>query len=274
MRPPLTLGLAALALLAPVASIVGQEPDAAWYLEGLRTGFCIQLLLDPASEAIRGLPSGFRAIPASEIKDLHPSLRDVVTSQPEFAAWSPSRLCFHALDTIRGPDFTLKGKPDRPYLFATWTVKAATPSGEVQEAVLSLITSSGRLAKAADQMGQEMHGGRLRVGKVPVVDEDGIPSSDDRFEVKIGKTLITWDGRLARDTIRVAQPVSMEWSNPAAKGGAAVGEMILRPLYARAMVGALKVDGKDAFAQALRGSPTRFAGPAYEGGEGVVRLRR
>jgi hypothetical protein len=43
---------------------------------------------------------------------------------------------------------------------------------------------------------------------------------------------------------------------------------------ARSMVGALKVEGKDDFAQALKASPTRFAGPAYQGGSGVVRLGR
>jgi hypothetical protein len=40
------------------------------------------------------------------------------------------------------------------------------------------------------------------------------------------------------------------------------------------MVGSLKVDGKDDFAKALKGSPTRFAGPAYRGGGGVVALAR
>jgi hypothetical protein len=34
------------------------------------------------------------------------------------------------------------------------------------------------------------------------------------------------------------------------------------------------VDGKDDFARALRASPTRFAGPAYQGGSGVVHLGR
>jgi len=271
MRPSLILGLAAMALLVPVATSA-QEADSAWQLAGLRTGFCIQFLLDPA--LVRDLPSGFRIAAASEARDLHPSLRDVITSQTEFASWAPSRLCFHALDTIRGPDFTVKGKRDRPQLFATWTVEAATPAGGIHDAVLSLITSSGRVARAADELGQEMRDGRLHIGKVPTVDEDGVPSSDDRFEVKIGSTLITWDGRLARDTVRVLQAVTMEWSNPWAKGGEAVGRITLRPLHARAMVGALKVEGKDVVAKALRASPTRFAGPAYEGGEGMLRLRQ
>ena len=272
MRPPLILGLAATALLVPVAASA-QAADSAWQLAGLRTGYCIQFLLDPA--LVRDLPSGYRLAAASEAKDLHSSLHDVVTSQTEFASWAPARLCVHALDTIRGPDFTVKGKRNRPQLFATWTVNATTPAGGIQDVVLSLITSSGRLSKAADELGQEMRDGRLRIGKVPTVDEDGVPSSDDRFEVKIGSTLITFDGRLARDTVRVPEAVTMEWRNPwAKKGGEAVGRITLHPLHARPMVGALKVEGKDVIAKALRASPTRFAGPAYEGGEGTLRLRQ
>ncbi len=272
MRPTLLLGLAAVAL-ASAASLRAQEADPEWQLEGLRTGFCIQLLLDPASDAVRSLPTGYRTVAASDAKDLHPSLRDVITSQTEFASWAPSRLCFLAVDRIRGADFTVKGKRDRPLLFAAWTVNAATPAGEIHDAVLTLFSSSGRLSRSAEQIGQEMREGRLHIGKVPTVDVDGVPSSDDRFEVKVGKTLITWDGRLASDTVRVAEPVMTEWHNRA-KGGEAVGRVTLRPVYARSMVGALKVDGKDAFAKALKSSPTRFAGPAYQGGDGVIRLKQ
>ena len=211
-------------------------------------------------------------MPASQVKDLHTSLRDVIASQSEFASWAPSRLCFQAVDTIRTPELTVRGKRDRPQLFGFWTVKAATAAGEAREVVLDLFTTSGRLARAAGQMGQDARESRLRVGKVPIVDEDGVPSSDDRFEVKVGKTLITWDGRLASDTVRLKEPVTTEWAF--GRGRAAKGGVTLSPVYSRSMVGALKVDGKDDFAKALRASPTRFAGPAYEGGGGVVRMKQ
>ena len=58
------------------------------------------------------------------------------------------------------------------------------------------------------------------------------------------------------------------------RDGEAVGRVTLRPVYARSMVGALKVDGKDAFGKALKSSPTRFAGPAYQGGDGIIRLKQ
>ena len=203
-----------------------------------------------------------------------PRSADVIAGQAEFASWAPSALCVQAVDTIRMGDFTARGKRERPQLFAFWTVKASTPAGDAQDVVLSLYTSSGRLKRAADEMGQEVREGRLHVGKVPVVDENGVPSSDDRFEVKVGKTVITWDGRLATDTTRPKVPVTMAWRSPSGRGGGATGQLTLTPVYARSMVGSLKVDGKDDFAKALQSSPTRFAGPAYQGGSGVVRLRR
>jgi hypothetical protein len=269
MRPFHPLGLAVLVFLAAATRLPAQETDTDWHLEGLHTGFCIQLLVNPASEAVRSLPSGFRALPASEAKDLHTSLRDVIASQSEFASWSPSRLCFQAVDTIRSSEFLVKGKRDRPQLFGFWTMRAASSAGEAKDVVLALYTSSGRLARAAEKIGPEVREGRLRMGKVPIVDEDGVPSPDDRFEVKLGKTLITWDGRLASDTVRLKQPVVSEWAVKAGDGG-----MTLSAEVARSMVGALKVEGKDDFAQALKASPTRFAGPAYQGGSGVVRLGR
>ena len=50
--------------------------------------------------------------------------------------------------------------------------------------------------------------------------------------------------------------------------------MTLSPSFSRAMVGALKIEGKDALAKALKASPTRFAGPAYWGGGGSVAFRQ
>ena len=100
-----------------------------------------------------------------------------------------------------------------------------------------------------------------------------MPSSDDRFEVKVGKTLITWDGRLASDTTRLKEPVTCVGGRPRriGAGGVQVKSRSDAGLLA-SMVGALKVEGKDDFAKALKASPTRFAGPAYQGGEGVVRV--
>jgi hypothetical protein len=272
MRRLHLLGLAILIPLVWLTPLRAQDADSEWRLEGIRTAFCIQLLLDPSSDAVRSLPSGVRPLAASQAKDLHPSLRDLVSGQSAFASWAPSRLCFDAVDTIRGQEFASRGKRDRPQLFGYWTVLTQAAGGQGRDFLLDLYTTSGRLSRAAEQMGQRAREIRLRIGKVPTEDENGVPSTDDRFEVKVGKTLITWDGRLASDTAQVTAPITVQWAY--GRDGSTTGEMTLRPVYARPMVGAIKVDGKDDFAKALRASPTRFAGPAYQGGSAVIRMKR
>lgn len=278
MRALVLMGLVAAVQAGVALPLTGQQgdPDAGtWQLEGLRTSFCVQLLLDPASAALQDLPPGFRPVPASEVRDLPVSLRGVVEGQPEFASWSPSRVCVHTVDTIRTKEFALADRSGRhPQLFATWTVEAADPGGVIREVALDLFANSGRLIRAARLAGQVVREARLTIGKVPAEDENGVPSSDDRFQVKVGKTTVTWDGRLAGDSVPVPQPVLLAWAVTAVRGQAAEGRISLTPIYARSMVGSLKVDGKDALAKALRASPTRFAGPAYGGGAGSITFTR
>jgi len=277
MRRLSLLGLVTTALTAPAAvPLVAQEAEkgpAVWELGGLRSGFCVQLLLDPASEVLGKLPGGFRPLPASNVTDLHVSLKSVVEGQPEYGSWSPSRLCFQAVDTIRTSEFTVAdGSGKRPQLFGMWTVAAADSGGTPRDVTLELFASSGRLIRSARLAGHVVEEARLTVGKVPAEDENGIPSPDDRFQVKLGKTTVTWDGHLARDSTAVTAPVEASWTGQGPKGGLATGRLTLRPAYLRAMAGSLKVDGKGTFAKALRSSPTRFAGPAYQGGGGAVSL--
>jgi hypothetical protein len=275
----LALGVVAAVQLAATSSLAAQQDEAegkTWQLGGLRKVFCVQLLMDPAAKALKDLPTGYRPVPASEATDLHVSLRGVVEGQPEFAAWSPSRLCFDAVDTVRTDDYTLADRSGRhPQLFATWTVLASGPGGPPGDVALKLFSNSDRLIRSARLAGQEVREARLLVGLVPAEDENGVPSSEERFQVKVGKTLITWDGRPVRDSSAIKEPVRRSWSTTSLRGGGiATGEVVLSPAYERAMAGSLKVDGKDDFAKALKASPTRFAGPVYIGGAGSIAFHR
>lgn len=274
----LVIALVAAAAHAATTSLSAQNSeteDKTWRLEGLRKAFCVRLLLDPASKVLKDLPTGYRPVPASEAADLHISLRSVVDGQPEFAAWSPSRLCFDAVDTVHTDEFTVADRSGRhPQLFASWTVLAAAPGSPPGDVALELYSNSGRLIRAARLAGQIVREARVVVGLVPAEDDNGVPSSEERFQVKMGKTIVTWDGSAARDSNAVREPVRRSWATTGARGGVAVGEVVLSPVSERAMVGSLKVDGKGDFAKALRASPTRFAGPAYRGGGGTIVFRR
>ena len=278
MRRTVVLSLAAAALAAVTGTLSAQGPvpdDKIWRLKGLRTAFCIQFLMDPASDALKELPPGYHPVSASDASDLHVSLRGVVEGQPEFAAWSPARLCFAAADTVQTNEFTLAdGKRQRVHLFGSWTVLAAAPSGPAGDVALKLFSSSNRLIGSARKAGHLVREARVAVGLVPAEDENGVPSSDERFQVKVGKTLITWDGPPARASAAVREPWHLSWAATGDRRRVVSGEVVLSPASSRPMVGALKVEGKDAFAKALRASPTRFAGPAYQGGEGSIVFRK
>lgn len=277
MRRTVILGLAAL-LATPTVPLWAQDAQSeaiTWELGGLRSAFCVQLLLAPTSELLSGLPTGYHAVPASAAPNLHVSLRSVIEGQTEFAAWSPSRLCFTTVDAVRAKDFSLTDRSGRrPQLFALWTVLAAGPSGTPEDVAIELFANSDRLIHSARQAGQEMHEARLTLGKVPAEDENGVPSTEDRFQVKLSGTVVTWDGHLAGDSAAVAEPVQNTWVTVGSKSSVASGSLALTPARSQPMAGSLKVDGKNEFAKALRASPTRFAGPAYQGGNGKVTFGR
>jgi hypothetical protein len=275
MRSTVILSLAAALAAAPLQAQDSGSDATTWELGGLRSAFCLQLLLDPSSELLHDLPTGWHAVTAPAATGLHVSLRSVVEDQTEFAAWSPSRLCFAAVDTIRTKDFSLADRSGRhPQLFGFWTVLAAGPSGTPEDVALDLFANSDRLIRSARLAGQDLHDARLTVGKVPAEDENGVPSSDDRFQVKLGGTVVTWDGRLAGDSAAVTEPVENTWTVTGMRGGVVTGSLTLAPSRSQPMAGSLKVDGKNELAKALRASPTRFAGPAYRGGVGKVSFAR
>jgi hypothetical protein len=277
MRPTVILGLAAVlaAAAAPLRAQDGRSEAIAWELGGLRSAFCVQLLLAPTSELLRDLPSGYHAVPASAAPNLHVSLRSVIEGQTEFAVWSPSRLCFMTVDTVRTKEFSLTDRSGRrPQLFALWTVLAAGPSGTPQDVAIELFANSDRLIRSARQAGQEVREARLTIGKVPAEDENGVPSTEDRFQVKLDGTTVTWDGHLAGDSAAVAEPVDHTWVTTGLGGGVTAGSLTLTPGESQAMAGSLKVEGKNELAKSLRASPTRFAGPTYRGGDGKVAFGR
>jgi hypothetical protein len=252
----------------------GPQDRGAYRLEGLRTGFCVQLLLD-AKTARKALPEGFRPLTATQAGELHPVVSSVVKGQPEFASWTPSRLCLFAIDTLEAKDFTYTNRKGRkPLLFGVWTALAeeATGGGR-REVALLVLSNNGRLIRSAKAAGAQVNQAKLLVGKVVPTEEDTIPSpAADRFQVSLGKTIVTWDGRAASDSTTTEGQVEFAWTAAPDRRGPVAGRLVLRPQWSRGMAGSLRVIGKDDFATALKASPVRFAGPQYERGGGTMQL--
>lgn len=255
---------------APVAAQAGPEDRGGplWTLEGLRTGQCVRFLLDP-TVARRALPDGARLLPASRDESLHPALRSVIDGQPEFATWTPSSLCLFYGDGLRLGGRRFGGKdPRKRQMIGLWTVAASEQgSGARRDVVLSFFGVGGGLVQAAGNAKVRLSQARSSVSRVPGTD-------NDLYEVKIGKTRLTWNGRAAGDSTRVEQPLQELWLAQGTIGIMWRIQATLKPEWSRPLVGLLSVEGKDDLAKALKASPIRFVGPLYHGGGIELRFSR
>lgn len=245
-----------------------------WRLEAMHRGFCVQFLVTGATLA-RELPEGTRPLPASQVSSLHPALRSVVEGQPEYAAWTPSDLClfyFEAVDA-RGQRVH-DDNPSKAPMLAFWTVPVAdSQSRSGRDLALEVATNSGRLERSGNLAGLEIKRERSSIAPVPP-DEEGVQSGLDRYRFRIRGTQFIWDGRPAADSARVDAPLVREWKQVGRRRDWVTGKLTLAPGWSRAMIGSLKVEGKDDLAKMLKASPIRFVGPAYYGGAGSFEFAR
>src|SRR5438445_13348191 len=92
MRPFLLLGLAVAAQIASSPSLAAQSSDSearGWRLAGLRSCFCVQLLLDPASEVLHELPTGYTPVAASQAGIPHAPSRTSWRGRPSSPPGTP-----------------------------------------------------------------------------------------------------------------------------------------------------------------------------------------
>lgn len=269
------LAVALMLLAAPLAAQDDAKGEQVWRVQGLRDGFCVLLLVDPQAVS-KNVPDGIKLMPAAKAGDLHTALKSEIQSQPAMGSWSPSQLCFYSVDTLETDGYRLADKKGRKtQLFALWTVSGTeTASGKRRDVAMLVVSSSERLIRSRKLASHYIRSAEAKVGKVPVVDENGVPNSDDRFQVKIGKTLVTWDGHDSADSVEAKGALETAWATNAGGEGKEVGSLTLTPRWASPMVGSLKVEGKDDLARALKASPVRFVGPKYRGGGGEIRLGR
>jgi hypothetical protein len=239
-----------------------------WALQGLKAGFCVRFLIEPRM-AGRELRDGFLLLRADQDDALHPALRQVIETQPEFASWVPSSLCFYHLDAVQLGDRRIAEKdPRKAQMLGLWSLATAERGTRARrDLVLNMYASRQRLVRAAEAA-------RVRLHEAKSVVSDAIDTTADQYSVEIGKTLLVWNGRTAGDSSRVDRPIEESWSVTGVRQGVWSGNLVLAPTWSRALVGSLRVEGKGDLAKALKGSPIRFVGPFYRGGGGELRLSR
>lgn len=268
-----TLGLALAAWGAAAAPVAGQAQanergGQVWTLEGLSTGQCVRFLLDPA-RARGGTYDKVRLLPASKDESLHPALRSVIEQQPDFGAWIPSSLCLYYGSALSLGARRFGGKnPRNRQMIGAWTAASSEQgSWARRDILLDFVAVGGGLSDAAANAKVKLSEAQSSVSKVP-------STGNDLYEVRIGKTRLTWNGRAAGDSTRVEQPIQEAWLGKGTSGTVWRIQSTFKPEWSRPLVGMLSVEGKDDLAKALKRSPIRFVGPVYLGGGGELRFSR
>ena len=252
-----------------------EQLNRVWRIEGLRTGFCVQLLVDPAKLGV-SLPRGARPLRADAIENLSPALRTVVSNQPEFAAWTPSTICLYYMESVDVGSLRVSERdPSKAPMIGIWAVAAADAAGGARrDVVLRFFTNNGRLERAGQVNGLDLRRVRSTVREIPNEDDPAAPPIGTRYQLKLGKTLVTWDGRRVSDSTRAQGRVTNQWRADSKRRGPLSARLVLAPEWTRAMAGSLRVEGEDAFAEASKASPIRYVAPAYVGGAGELAFGR
>lgn len=241
-----------------------------WRIEGLETGFCVQLLLDPAKLDLR-VPRGARPLRADAVRGLSPVLRTVIANQPETAGWTPSIICMYFVRTVDvGPRRVTERKPEKLPMVGVWSLTGADSAGTEREIALRFFTNHGGLERAARNDGLDLRRVRTEVRSVPNDYEPDAPPIGVLREVRLNKATLIWEGRRVDDSTRTAEPVVAEWRGNSERRGPVTARLVLRPEWIKGMAGSLRVLGDDAFAEAVKASPVRFVGPALLGGGGEL----
>lgn len=235
-----------------------------WTFANLVGGYCLEFLAD-FDDAQQLLPDDAVPLRANAVgMSLHPALATVVAGQPEYATWVPARVCVYRFGAANIGGTEIVAKPGQAETIG-WVsiggrVAANQPDGSM---VTTQFFTGGTKAQKASETGRpELKRLKISVGPAP-------RSQETRAILEFGKTRLIWDGHPASDSTALGSPVVQHWARPV-RGGAVLARWQLNATQQRSMVGAVIVEGKDRFAQAIRKSPIRYVGPMYQGGNATL----
>ncbi|MCI0408652.1 MAG: hypothetical protein L0191_08820 [Acidobacteria bacterium] len=237
----------------------------------MQAGFCIEFLIEAAA-AQREMPKVYFPLRATDAESLGPALRRLIVDEPQYQTWVPSEFCVYGFEAVSVGERRLTDK-DHPQVVALWRIAAGgdavRPPGGSGGSYFArkILTNSWRLQRLAEPAFVDVEMLKQAAGPVP-------ETAVERYEVRVNKTVLTWDGRLTGDTVAVAAERICTWVVEGRRGVFLQGTSLLRPKKSLAMAGALRVQGKDALAKALKSSPIRMLSPMYFGGSGEIAFRR
>lgn len=264
IRPAVT---ASVMLLSLAGSLQGQEKEMRLTLTDARGGYCISYLIDPAIAAELA-PTGSTLAPAGKGSGVSPFLARVIQDEPQFAAWIPAAICIghYGSAAIDGRDVA-KARSNKSISVVTSWVAVANPLGVdgATAVLLSIDANESRVVRPLQEFGLKAE------EREPTI----LPAEadDTLLELKLEKTKISWVGHPTGDP-RVGSTQSMSFGYAGARNSIWRVISTVTPAETRLMVGALRVEGKDILAKALKSSPIRAVGPQEMGGTAELTFHR
>jgi hypothetical protein len=270
------LGTLALLVLAPGAAAMAQQGQfrQEWALQHLRAKWCVYYLMDSTS-ADKQMPHEFRPLRAGTFPGLSPAVRNLIQSDSTYSSWVPAQFCSLHLDSVRvGDQSMVAGSAalnDAQFLGA-WLIGASPITGGTEATrqsfyLATFCASNWHLIRLAEISLIKLQQAKAAAGKIP-------ESAEDRYQVSIGHTVITWDGHLAGDSAWAAPSLDQDWWSITTRGSRLRAQVTLAPDSAQSVAGAFQVVGKDDLAKSLRASPIRMVGPLTWGGSGSIVFSR
>ena len=235
----------------------------------------MQLLLDPGKLSV-SIPRGARPLRADAVENLSPVLRSVLTHQPEFAGWTPSKICMYYMQSVDVGTLTVSERSsEKAPMLGIWSLSATDGAGNTaRDVALRLFTNNGRLERAAEVSGLDLRKVESEVRNIPNEDDASAPPIGVRRTVRLNRTQLTWEGRQVDDSTKADSIVTLVWRADSKRRGPMTARLALRAAWTKGMAGSLRVEGEDDFAEAVKASPIRFVGPALVGGGGELAFGR
>jgi hypothetical protein len=265
--------LALLGIVAAPASAQGRPGGAAafsWVVKDLRLAACMDFLIEP-SFAEKQVPEEYHLIPAGRFSALSPVLARELTGDSVHTAWIPASVCvLEGASVTAGDQFVASNKPGESVMVAYWGIAATRATGEPrfdQLYVAEFWTSDWHIQKPSQDA--LVHVSTLKRSQVKLPE-----SVNDRYELKIGKTVLTWDGQLKRDSTATTGPLAAALLYDGQRGVRFTATVTGQPTWTRNPAGVFRVSGKDDLAKALQASPVRHFGPLFWGGDARVDFLR
>lgn len=257
-----------LAMALGAAPLAAQVDEQVWRWVDAQGGFCIWYLADPAI-APTLVPAGTTLRPASATPSLPEALLRIVQDEPRFAEWIPGVVCigvFAAVSADGRPVATMR-PGGTPMLLTLSGLAAASPYG--QDAGWQL-TGVGARAGALDRTGEA---GWIAVRDPELRIRSGLEGEDDQWEVTLEGVKLAWSGHSTGEP-RVGSTRSMSFGYAGNRNSMWLVEFRSSPAEEQNQVGALRVEGRQPLAQALKSSPIRAVGALGRGGDLTLTFRR